>query len=115
MTQLHSLVPAADAVIALDHRQAARVDLRLAQWRAAAEGGDEDAMFDLAVALSTGASGLPRDLVEAHKWFNLAAANGHDEAHLSRAEIAGELTDREIAQAQRRARAWLTRTARQAV
>jgi len=47
------------------------------------------------------------DLIEAHKWFNLAASKGHEEASWCRADISEEMTAREIAEAQRRARQWL--------
>jgi TPR repeat protein len=51
--------------------------------------------------------GVSLDLIEAHKWFNLAAARGNDDARRYRIEIARELSRREIGEAQRRARAWL--------
>ena len=70
--------------------------------------GDVKALFDLGVAFSTGSGGIDVDLVEAHKWFNLAALNGSAEAQEARADIAEEMTAREIAEAQRQARAWLT-------
>jgi TPR repeat protein len=72
-----------------------------------AANGDISAYFDLGVAYSTGTDGLDMDMIEAHKWFNLAAVNGHEEAQNCRAEIADEMTAREIAEAQRQARAWL--------
>jgi TPR repeat protein len=77
------------------------------QCLAAAEAGNADALFDLAVAFSTGSHGVEVDLVEAHKWFNLAAVGGHDEAAQCRADISDEMTAREIAEAQRRAREWM--------
>jgi TPR repeat protein len=46
------------------------------------------------------------DLVEAHKWFNLAAMAGDPRGAGARADIAMDLTPREIAEAQRRARAF---------
>ena len=49
------------------------------------------------------------DLVEAHKWFNIAATHGNEAARRYRAEIARELTRAEIGDAQRRAREWLAR------
>jgi uncharacterized protein len=70
--------------------------------------GDVKALFDLGVAFSTGSGGIGVDLIEAHKWFNLAALNGSIEAQECRADIAEEMTAREIAEAQRQARAWLT-------
>ena len=71
-----------------------------------AASGDPDALYELGVAYSTGTHGLDVDLIEAHKWFNLAALNGSDRAQMCRAEISEEMTAREIAEAQRQARAW---------
>jgi TPR repeat protein len=72
-----------------------------------AESGDVDALFDLGVVYSTGRAGIGIDLVEAHKWFNLAALSGCTRGQECRAEIALEMTAREIAEAQRQARSWL--------
>jgi uncharacterized protein len=79
-----------------------------------AASGDQDAYFDLGIAYSSGAGGIDVDLVEAHKWFNLAAMSGNDRGHECRAEIAEDMTAREIAEAQRSARAWLMETTRRA-
>jgi uncharacterized protein len=76
--------------------------------------GSAHALFELGVAYSTGSGGVDVDLVEAHKWFNLAAVNGHEEAMYCRAEISDEMTAREIADAQRQARAWLQMSERRA-
>ena len=70
--------------------------------------GDVQALYELGVAYSTGSGGIEVDLIEAHKWFNLAALNGSEQAQECRADIAEEMTAREIAEAQRQARAWLT-------
>lgn len=75
-----------------------------------AAGGDPDALYELGVAYSTGTHGLEVDLIEAHKWFNLAALNGSERGQECRAEISEEMTAREIAEAQRQARAWLSDT-----
>ena len=69
--------------------------------------GDVDALYELGVAYSTGIGGVEVDLVEAHKWFNLAAVNGSSVAQECRADISEDMTAREIAEAQRQARAWL--------
>ena len=82
-------------------------DMLVASCLAAAAQGDIAALYDLGVAYSTGSHGAPCDLVEAHKWFNLAALKGHEEASWCRADISDEMTAREIAEAQRRAREWL--------
>ncbi|WP_157083173.1 hypothetical protein [Novosphingobium lentum] len=89
-------------------------DLLVATCLAAAAQGDGNAFFDLGVAFSTGSHGVDCDLVEAHKWFNLAAVAGHDEAALCRADISEEMTAREIAEAQRRAREWIAASSRRA-
>ncbi|PSJ38809.1 SEL1-like repeat protein [Allosphingosinicella deserti] len=68
---------------------------------------DPESLFQLGTLFSTGAQGIEIDLIEAHKWFNLAALKGSSEAHLCRSEVAGDMSRAEIAEAQRQARAWL--------
>jgi TPR repeat protein len=65
-----------------------------------------DMLFELGMMYSVGRD-VPVDLVSAHKWFNLAAANGNVEAVRLRREIANQMSDAEIATAQRAARDWL--------
>lgn len=89
-------------------------DLVVAACLGAAAQGDTSALFDLGVVYSTGSHGVPSDLVEAHKWFNLAAVGGHEEAGFCRADISEEMTAREIAEAQRRAREWIAASRRAA-
>jgi uncharacterized protein len=89
-------------------------DLFLAGCLAAAAEGDRAAFYELGVAFSTGSHGIACDLIEAHKWFNLAAVGGHSEAQYCRAEISDEMTAREIAEAQRRARQWIAEASRKA-
>ena len=72
-----------------------------------AERGDVNALYELGVTYSTGRGGVPVNLIEAHKWFNLAALNGDTRGQLCRAEISVEMSAREIAEAQKQARAWL--------
>jgi hypothetical protein len=47
------------------------------------------------------------DLVEAHKWFNLAAMRGNDDAKHYRFEISREMSKPQIWRAQRLAREWI--------
>lgn len=75
--------------------------------------GKVDALYDLGVSYSTGRGGVDVDLIEAHKWFNLAALSGSARAQECRAEISYEMSAREIAEAQRQARAWLATTGQQ--
>jgi hypothetical protein len=71
-----------------------------------AEPADADACFTLGMICSAGA-GTEIDLVQAHKWFNIAAMRGHADAARLRREIAEQMSDSEIGLAQRAARDWL--------
>lgn len=89
-------------------------DLAIASFITEAAHGCIESLFNLGVAYSTGSQGVNCDLIEAHKWFNLAAAKGHEEAAWCRADISDEMTAREIAEAQRMAREWLVQGTRRA-
>jgi uncharacterized protein len=67
---------------------------------------DAGALYILGTRYSIGRD-VEQDLIAAHKWFNLAAMMGHEEARISRAELAREMSSSDIAEAQRQARAWL--------
>ena len=71
-------------------------------------GGTPDALFELGLMHSTGRDAA-LDLVTAHKWFNLSALRGNEDAKRYRMEIAHEMSKAEIAEAQRQAREWLSR------
>ncbi|KZE17842.1 MULTISPECIES: SEL1-like repeat protein [Sphingomonas] len=77
-----------------------------------ASANNSTAWFDLGICYSSGTGGAMIDLVEAHKWFNLAAMSGVEEAQAWRAEIACDMTPRQIADAQKAARAFLQAGAR---
>ena len=64
-------------------------------------------MYRLGLEASTVGEGGAFDLINAHKWFNLAAMQGNLEARAYRAELAKEMTADEIAEAQRLAREYL--------
>lgn len=87
--------------------QGAETEALVSRCLASFAAGNIGALYDLGVAFSTGSQGCACDLVEAHKWFNIAAARGHEEAAWCRADVSEEMTAREIAEAQRRAREWL--------
>ena len=72
-----------------------------------AETGGTDALFQLGLMYSAGRD-VELDLVTAHKWLNLAALRGNQEAKLLRQEIAREMSRQEISKAQRQARHWLS-------
>ncbi|MEG3181931.1 hypothetical protein [Sphingomonas sp. LT1P40] len=82
------------------------IDSRLAD----AARGNADAAYELGMVYSSGSAGVDVDLIEAHKWFNIAALKGSENAPYMRAEIADDMTAREIIEAQKQARAWLQMT-----
>ena len=65
-----------------------------------------DVFYQLGILYSAGGE-IPADYVSAHKWFNIAAARGNKDAARLRREIAAEMSDNDIASAQRAARDWL--------
>lgn len=65
-----------------------------------------DVFLRLGMMYSTGAD-VPTDYVSAHKWFNLAAMRGSAKAIRLRREVATQMSEAEIAAAQRAARDWL--------
>lgn len=64
-------------------------------------------LFQMGLDSACGRNGMT-DLVSAHKWFNIAALKGSEDAARYRKEISGEMTREEIAEAQRSAREWLS-------
>src|SRR5262245_65589808 len=65
-----------------------------------------DVFYQLGILYSAGGE-IPADYVSAHKWFNIAAARGNKDALRMRREIAAEMSDNDIASAERAARGWL--------
>ena len=82
-------------------------------YQEAPTSGDQDPtapneFFELGLMYATGRA-VAADLVAAHKWLNLAAMRGNKAAARLRQEIAVDMSQNEIAAAQRAARDWLTR------
>ncbi len=65
-----------------------------------------DVFYQLGILYSAGGE-IATDYVTAHKWFNIAAARGNREAARLRREIATEMSEAQVASAQRTAREWL--------
>ncbi len=81
--------------------------------RTAAEKGYAPAQYNLGVMYHTG-QGVPQDYVQAHMWYNLAAAGlppgeGRDSAAKNRDIVAKLMTPAQLAEAQRLAREWRPR------
>ena len=75
-----------------------------------AEGGDVDSLFELGMMYSIG-SQVEYDLVQAHKWFNLAASKGSAVAIEYRKEISMEMSKADLREAQKLARLWMNKQA----
>lgn len=78
----------------------------LTNFETEARNGRTEALYNLGLAYSTG-QGVGVDYVAAHKWFNLAAMKGVNEARAWRAQLSAEMSTAQIAEAQRQAREWL--------
>jgi uncharacterized protein len=79
-------------------------------YRRAADQGDVDSQVALGIAYE-GGIGVPQDYVEAHKWYNLAAARTKDADFRAgyikrRDDVALKMTPAQIAEAQKLARDW---------
>ena len=66
-----------------------------------------DALYELGLLYCAGREVEP-DMVQAHKWFNLAAVRGNQDAKQYRTELAQEMSKADVAMAQRMAREWLS-------
>ena len=84
----------------------ARHDVSADHAALAATNGAE-VFFRLGLMHASGRT-VPQDLVAAHKWLNIAAMKGNAEAARLRREIAGEMSEDQIAEAQRQARGWFS-------
>ncbi|CAA2138532.1 sel1 repeat family protein [Hyphomicrobium sp. ghe19] len=84
----------------------ARMDVLSRQMDYSAQGDQSDAFFELGLSCCTGRDGAV-DLVQAHKWFNIAASKGNDEAKRYRSEVATDMSKADIIKAQKLAREWL--------
>ena len=77
----------------------------LSELRPLAEQGNVDAQYNLGLMYDKG-HGVPQDLVQAHKWFNLSAAKGDNVGAATRDALAILMTPAQIAEAQKLAREW---------
>jgi len=92
-----------------------RSDEEARRWlRRAAEQGHADAQFNLgnlflAASVRHLASGVSEARIEAYRWFHLAAAQGHVRARACSETLNLQLTDPELQEGNRRARAFQSR------
>ena len=74
--------------------------------RLAAEQGGMNAQSNLGVKYTNG-EGVPRDMMLAYMWFDIAAAQGHEGAQRTRGRVRGLMTPAQITESQRLSREWL--------
>jgi len=77
-------------------------------YRRAAAQGNALAQYNLGMRYRQG-DGVPQDPVEAYKWLRLAAAQGLPDAAQARDELKRSLTRQQVAEAKRRADAFVSR------
>ncbi len=76
------------------------------EWWASAEGGDARAQVRLGELYEKGL-GVKRNVVEAHRWYELAAAAGSAEAGAARSQLAAGMSPVQVAEARDLALAWI--------
>ena len=86
----------------------ARYDMSNMDFADMASTGNAEVLLELGLIYASGRNGEV-DVVSAHKWLNIAAFRGLDQAKGHREELAAEMTREEISQAQREARDWITK------
>jgi len=99
------LLMAADFNAGMDAYE--RQDYRTAfqEFSTLARAGDSNAQYMLGRMYAQG-RGVVQDYVQAHKWYNLAASQGHRQAAQARDALAQRMTSEQTARAQRLAQEW---------
>ncbi len=80
-------------------------DRAVREFRLLAEQGHAQAQVNLGIMSSQG-RGVPKDSVQAYRWYTLAAGQGDDLAEKFKAHLEKSMTLDQLAEAQRLARAW---------
>ena len=95
----------ADYADGMRHYEQQEYRQALQEFKDLAQRGDADAQYMLG-RLNEAGNGTTQDFVQAHQWYNLAAARGHQHAAEARDALAERMTDRQVAEAQQAARDW---------
>lgn len=80
----------------------------LKEFRPMAEEGNAAAQMLLGFMYERG-QGVPKDYVQAHFWFNLAARQGEEQAAKMRDELASRMNAEQVAEANNQAAQWRPR------
>lgn len=102
-----SPVPAMETLPALPAAEAERgIGLAFAARVSAAECGNAFAQYYLGLMFKIGTEPAPEHPVAAYKWLSLAESGGHAEAKDARDHLAEQMTDTQIAEAERLVAEW---------
>ncbi len=80
-------------------------DAAVQEFRPLAEQGHAQAQMNLGIIYSQG-RGVPKDSVQAYRWYTLAASQGDDLAEKFKDPLEKSMTLAQLAEAQRLAREW---------
>lgn len=86
----------------------ARFEFDNADMAAIGGGATADILCEMGLVYATGRD-CEMNLIEAHKWLNIAAIKGSSRAAQLRTEIAEIMSKHELASALRSAREWMTK------
>ncbi len=103
---MSSVTASADFQKGLDAYNAGDYASALKEWKLLADQGDANAQYNLGVMYANG-EGVPH-YVEAYKWLNLAAAQGHRGAKRIKKRVEKKMTKPQIAEGQRLSREWFS-------
>ena len=79
---------------------------KLSELQMKAEDGDASAQLHLGLIFYNG-QGVTQNYVQAHKWWNISAADGNEQARKNRDIVQNEMTKEQVAEAQQLARQWM--------
>ena len=99
------LPPETDFEVGVDAWGRGKYETALKEFRLLAEQGHAQAQVNLGIMSSQG-RGVPKDYVQAYRWYTLAAGQGDDLAEEFKDHLAKSMTLDELAEAQRLAREW---------
>ena len=75
---------------------------RIAEWKEAAENGDAKAQYNLGRSYyNFFREGVIEDKIQSYAWFNIAAANGYENAKKKKSVLVERMTKEQIAEAEK--------------
>lgn len=80
-----------------------------AWYHKAADAGNTEAQYNLGVMYQHGRGAVKKDIVQAHKWFSLAVANGFEIAEESVEETEAKMSPEQIEKARAMIKEWLSK------